>query len=124
LNVYDPFAPQWVDTSLKDHSKIKRKLGQGVELDCASDAIPLAKVRWYKDDKELTETKFRNMTVNDSKLVIMFLYPGDEGVYKCQVENRLDRIERSFTVVITGECDFNIGISTFRCGCLGRIYIL
>nr|XP_016943226.1 vascular endothelial growth factor receptor 1 isoform X4 [Drosophila suzukii] len=101
LNVYDPFAPQWVDTSLKDHSKIKRKLGQGVELDCASDAIPLAKVRWYKDDKELTETKFRNITVNDSKLVIMFLYPGDEGVYKCQVENRLDMIERSFTVVIT-----------------------
>ncbi|XP_037708354.1 vascular endothelial growth factor receptor 1 isoform X4 [Drosophila subpulchrella] len=101
LIVYDPFAPQWVDTSLKDHSKIKRKLGQGVELDCASDAIPLAKVRWYKDDKVLTESKFRNITENDAKLVIMFLYPGDEGVYKCQVENRLDRIERSFTVVIT-----------------------
>ncbi|XP_050741595.1 platelet-derived growth factor receptor alpha isoform X3 [Drosophila biarmipes] len=101
LSVYDPFAPQWLDTSLKDHNKIKRKLGQGVELDCASNAIPAAKVRWYKDDKELNEAKFRNITANDSKLTIIFLYPGDEGVYKCQVENRLDRIERSFTVVIT-----------------------
>jgi len=27
-------------------------------------------------------------------------------------------------VVITGECDFNMGISTFKCGYLGEINIL
>ncbi|XP_032580146.1 vascular endothelial growth factor receptor 1 isoform X13 [Drosophila sechellia] len=101
LYVHDPSAPQWTNADQAGHSKIKRKLSQTLELECASTAVPVAVVRWFKDDKEVTETKLRHIIEKESKLLITHLYPGDEGVYKCVVENRLDRIERSFTVVIS-----------------------
>nr|NP_001260234.1 PDGF- and VEGF-receptor related, isoform M [Drosophila melanogaster]AGB92770.1 PDGF- and VEGF-receptor related, isoform M [Drosophila melanogaster] len=101
LYVHDPSAPQWTNGGQEGHSKIKRKLSQTLELECASTAVPVAIVRWFKDDKEVTESKLRHIIEKESKLLITHLYPGDEGVYKCVVENRLDRIERSFTVVIS-----------------------
>ncbi|XP_043641442.1 vascular endothelial growth factor receptor 1 isoform X4 [Drosophila teissieri] len=101
LYVHDPSAPQWTVAGQEGHSKIKRKLSQTLELECASTAVPVATVRWFKDDKELSESKLRHFIEKESKLLITHLYPGDEGVYKCVVENRLDRIERSFTVVIS-----------------------
>ncbi|KMY88991.1 uncharacterized protein Dsimw501_GD22428, isoform D [Drosophila simulans] len=101
LYVHDPSAPQWTNADQAGHSKIKRKLSQTLELECASTAVPVAIVRWFKDDKEVTESKLRHIIEKESKLLITHLYPGDEGVYKCVVENRLDRIERSFTVVIS-----------------------
>ncbi|XP_026834392.1 vascular endothelial growth factor receptor 1 isoform X3 [Drosophila erecta] len=101
LYVHDPSPPQWLVAGQESHSKLKRKLSQTLELECASTAIPVATVRWFKDDKELTESKLRHFIEKESKLLITHLYPGDEGVYKCVVENRLDRIERSFTVVIS-----------------------
>lgn len=103
MYVHDPSAPQWTNAGQEGHSKIKRKLSQTLELECASTAVPVAIVRWFKDDKEVTESKLRHIIEKESKLLITHLYPGDEGVYKCVVENRLDRIERSFTVVISGE---------------------
>ncbi|XP_039487105.1 vascular endothelial growth factor receptor 1 isoform X7 [Drosophila santomea] len=101
LYVHDPSAPQWTIAGQEGHSKIKRKLSQTLELECASTAVPVATVRWFKDDKELSESKLRHFIEKESKLLITHLYPGDEGVYRCVVENRLDRIERSFTVVIS-----------------------
>ncbi|XP_033173389.1 vascular endothelial growth factor receptor 1 isoform X10 [Drosophila mauritiana] len=101
LYVHDPSAPQWTNADQAGHSKIKRKLSQTLELECASTAVPVAIVRWFKDDKEVTESKLRHIIEKESKLLITHLYPGDEGVYKCVVENRLDRIERTFTVVIS-----------------------
>ncbi|XP_017068456.2 LOW QUALITY PROTEIN: platelet-derived growth factor receptor alpha-like [Drosophila eugracilis] len=101
LYVHDPLAPQWVNVNQNGHSKVKRKLSQTLELECASTAVPLATVRWFKDDKELTESKLRHIIEKESRLLITHLYPGDEGIYRCVVENRLDKIERSFTVVIS-----------------------
>ncbi|XP_017068479.2 vascular endothelial growth factor receptor 1-like [Drosophila eugracilis] len=109
LHVHDPLAPQWVNANQNGNSKVKRKLSQTLELECASTAVPLATVRWFKDDKELTESKLRHIIEKESKLLITHLYPGDEGVYRCVVENRLDKIERSFTVVISDLPAMSIG---------------
>ncbi|XP_043065334.1 vascular endothelial growth factor receptor 1 isoform X14 [Drosophila ficusphila] len=101
LNVYDPSAPQWVNPTQDAHKKIKRNLSQTLELECASTAVPLATVQWFKDDKELTESKLMHFLENNSKLIITHLYPGDEGVYRCLVQNRLASIERSYTLDIS-----------------------
>ncbi|XP_017132449.1 vascular endothelial growth factor receptor 1 isoform X13 [Drosophila elegans] len=101
MYVHDPSAPRWVSSSQNANSKIKRKLSQTLELECASTAIPVASVRWFKDDVELASSKLRHFMGNGDKLLITHLYPGDEGVYRCLVENRLGRIESSFTVVIS-----------------------
>ncbi|XP_020798925.1 vascular endothelial growth factor receptor 1 isoform X5 [Drosophila serrata] len=99
--VHDPRAPQWKYTNLNTHSKMERNLSQSLELVCRSEAVPLATVRWFKDGRELVETNLLHFPEGDTKLLITHLYPGDEGVYRCLVENRLGSIENSITVVLS-----------------------
>uniref|UniRef100_A0A6P4EV92 Vascular endothelial growth factor receptor 1 n=1 Tax=Drosophila rhopaloa TaxID=1041015 RepID=A0A6P4EV92_DRORH len=101
MYVHDPSPPQWVSPSQNANSKIKRNLSQTLELECVSKAIPVASVRWFKDDVELAESKLRHFIGNGEKLRITHLYPGDEGAYRCLVENRLGSIQSYFTVVIS-----------------------
>ncbi|BFF95543.1 vascular endothelial growth factor receptor kdr-like [Drosophila madeirensis] len=98
--VHDPKAPQWVHTNLNANSKMVKKLGESLVLECRSMAVPQAKVRWFKDGKELRETNLTHIMDDQEKMLITHLYPYDDGVYRCLVENRLGSIENSITVVI------------------------
>ncbi|SPP79794.1 blast:Platelet-derived growth factor receptor alpha [Drosophila guanche] len=98
--VHDPKAPQWVHTNLNANSKMVKKLGESLVLECRSMAVPQAKVRWFKDGKELRETNLTHIMDDQEKMLITHLYPHDDGVYRCLVENRLGSIENSITVVI------------------------
>lgn len=101
--IHEPQAPVWQTPNIPKKAKIERKLSQSLELECRSTAVPLATVRWFKDDKELVETNLTHILEDESKLFISHLYPRDDGVYTCQVENRLGSIEKSVTVIITGK---------------------
>ncbi|XP_026843934.1 vascular endothelial growth factor receptor kdr-like isoform X5 [Drosophila persimilis] len=98
--VHDPKAPHWVHTNLNANSKMEKKLGESLALECRSMAVPKAKVRWFKDGKELQETNLTHIIEDEEKLLITHLYPYDDGIYRCLVENRLGSIENSITVVI------------------------
>ncbi|KAH8263498.1 hypothetical protein KR044_009761, partial [Drosophila immigrans] len=102
INVYvhDPEAPQWVYTNLNPKTKIERNLGDSLKLDCRSKAMPQAAVRWYKDEVLLQETNHTHMRDGATTLLIPHLYPKDDGIYRCVVENRLGSIENSVTVII------------------------
>ncbi|KAH8378483.1 hypothetical protein KR093_011649, partial [Drosophila rubida] len=98
--VHDPKAPQWVYTNLNPKTKIERNLGDSLKLECHSKAMPQASVRWYKDEVLLQETNHTHMLDNATTLLIPHLYPKDDGIYRCVVENRLGSIENSATVII------------------------
>ncbi|KAL7741115.1 hypothetical protein ACLKA6_018146 [Drosophila palustris] len=98
--VHDPKAPQWEFTNLNAKSKIERNLGDSLILECRSKAMPKATVRWFKDEVELQETNRTHILEGQTKLLIPHLYPRDDGVFRCVVENRLGSIENSVTVVI------------------------
>ncbi|KPU73300.1 uncharacterized protein Dana_GF15270, isoform B [Drosophila ananassae] len=107
--IHEPKAPVWQTPNIPKKLKIERKLSQSLELECRSTAVPLATVRWFKDDKELVETNLTHILEDESKLFISHLYPRDDGVYTCQVENRLGKIEKSVTVIITDLPGINKG---------------
>ncbi|KAH8325621.1 hypothetical protein KR067_002519 [Drosophila pandora] len=107
--IHEPQAPVWLTPNIPKKLKIERKLSQSLELECRSTAVPLATVRWFKDDKELVETNLTHILEDESKLFISHLYPRDDGVYTCQVENRLGKIEKSVTVIITDLPGINKG---------------
>lgn len=89
-----------VYTNLGSDLKIKRKLGESLELRCESKAIPKATVTWFKDDAEVTNIS----SEYTDHLIIPYLKPEDQGQYKCVVQNRLGVIEQTVIVKITSMC--------------------
>ncbi|XP_060666911.1 vascular endothelial growth factor receptor 1 isoform X3 [Drosophila nasuta] len=102
INVYvhDPKAPQWEYTNLNPKSKIERNLGDTLELQCRSKAMPPATVKWYKDEVLVQTTNHTHILEDGKTLRIPHLYPKDDGIYRCVVQNRLGSIENSATVII------------------------
>lgn len=102
ISVYirEPKAPEWTNTKLDSKTKLSRNIGDALDLECKTMAMPQAKVRWFKDDVELHETNATHILDEQTNLLIPHLYPKHDGVYKCVAENRLGRIERYVTVVI------------------------
>ncbi|KAH8409381.1 hypothetical protein KR222_002180, partial [Zaprionus bogoriensis] len=98
--IHEPKAPEWVNTNLDSKSKIIRNIGDALDLECKTIAMPRATVRWFKDEVELHETNATHFREDQTNLLIPHLYPKHDGVYKCVVENRLGSIEKSVTVVI------------------------
>lgn len=72
-------------------------------LEFSFSAITPYTVQWFKDDKELTERNQTRIRIRDTNLYIHRLGSKDEGIYKCRVENRGGRIEKSVKVVVTCE---------------------
>ncbi|XP_054744163.1 vascular endothelial growth factor receptor 1 isoform X4 [Anastrepha obliqua] len=101
LFVYEPLAPRMVHTNLDGNQKLDRKLGDFLELECTPEAIPAAEVHWYKDDVELNNSSNVAIEKDGSKLIIQYIKPEDEGVYKCVAVNRLGSVESSSAVKIT-----------------------
>lgn len=88
-----------LNTNLGENIKIKRKLGDSLELKCEAKAIPIPIIEWYKDDIKIDN----NYTDTMSTLIIPYLRPEDEGQYKCVVSNRLGSLEEIVTVKITSK---------------------
>lgn len=87
------------DSNLRGTNKIERKLGDSLELRCIAEAIPKAKVEWFKDDNRIQ----RNISTDMEVLIIPYLRPEDEGHYSCMVSNRLGVIKESVSVKITSK---------------------
>lgn len=48
-----------------------------------------ATVQWFKEDKQIKQSKFFNMQTTNNRHVLNILeaFPEDEGLYKCVVTN-------------------------------------
>ncbi|ALC38897.1 Pvr, partial [Drosophila busckii] len=98
--VHDTKAPHWTYTNLDAKSKLERNLTESLILECKAEAVPQAKVHWYRNGVPISETNHTQLLEDHTKLRIPHLYPNDDGIYRCVVENRLGSIENSVTVVI------------------------
>lgn len=87
------------DSNLRGTKKIERKLGDSLELRCIAEAIPRAKVEWYKDNIRIE----RNISNDMEVLIIPYIRPEDEGQYECVVSNRLGVVKESVSVKITSK---------------------
>lgn len=99
----EPLAPRMLYSNLDDSDKLERKLGDALQLECRPEAIPAAEVHWYKDDVELNNSSYVDIVDDGSKLIIQYIKPEHEGVYKCVALNRLGSVESSSAVKITSE---------------------
>nr|XP_036222271.1 vascular endothelial growth factor receptor 1 isoform X16 [Bactrocera oleae] len=107
--VYEPLAPRMLYSNLDDSAKLERKLGDALQLECRPEAIPAAEVHWYKDDVELNNSSYVDILDDGSKLIIQYIKPEHEGVYKCVALNRLGSIESSSAVKITNLPRMRVG---------------
>ncbi|XP_018798455.1 PREDICTED: vascular endothelial growth factor receptor 1 isoform X9 [Bactrocera latifrons] len=107
--VNEPLAPRMRHTNLDESDKMERKLGDALQLECKPDAIPAAEVHWYKDDVELNNSSYVNILDDGSKLIIQYIKPEHEGVYKCVASNRLGTVEVSSAVKITNLPRMRVG---------------
>ncbi|CAD7078795.1 unnamed protein product [Hermetia illucens] len=103
ITVNAPETPAITHSNL-DGSKIGKKLGEFLQLDCQHKGLPKPVISWFKNDVPLqfgkNDTR-RFLNHGNSILNIPFIKPEDEGVYKCVVTNRLGSAERSVSVAIT-----------------------
>ncbi|XP_067624151.1 vascular endothelial growth factor receptor 1 isoform X3 [Eurosta solidaginis] len=99
--VFEPMKPRMLQTSLNENQKLERKLGDALELECKPEAIPAAAVHWYKDEAELSNSSTVAILEDGSKLIIQYIKPEHEGVYKCVAVNRLGSVEAISAVKIT-----------------------
>lgn len=102
VNIYKPMAPQWFNHNLSHlKTNLVHHVGNVLDLECKTNAMPQAKVRWFKSEVELHKTNTTQISDDQTMLRIPHLYSKVKGVYKCEVENRFGTIERSFAVDIT-----------------------
>lgn len=99
----EPVVPSFSYTNLNVDSKLERKLGESLELYCKSMAIPKATVQWFKDDNLIFNDSNIILEEEDSKLLIPFIKPDDEGTYRCVISNRLGEAEGIVKVKITSQ---------------------
>lgn len=85
--------------------------GVGIEseMTCTVSAFPRALIKWYKDNKEITQKKgliimyHGEMKGNKTKHVLKILHTAkhDFGDYKCVAQNSIGRASK--TIKLTGD---------------------
>ena len=78
--------------------------GDSASLECKVAGSPDLKVRWFKDEKEITGGRKYKMTLKDnvSTLKILTVDKGDTSEYKMEVSNRVGKDQCSCSVAVFG----------------------
>lgn len=74
-------------------------------LECVVVGKPTPNVKWYKKDKEITETTKQKITFNPetgvAKLELLEVTPEDETIYKVKADNKFGKAECRANLVIS-----------------------
>ena len=87
------------------------KTGQETTLQCKIDAgEPTSSTHWYKDGKELYESKRYRLTYDNDVATLRFADSGvaDSGTYRCEAVNKLDRVDTECKLTV--ECKSYVSI--------------
>lgn len=86
--------------------------GSEVTLSCSVEANPLdlSRIRWFKDDQELTMTNNmapweQRIEGNDASLISRSIRREDAGQYVCQIENPYGTSRGTLPLVV--QCNLN-----------------
>nr|XP_050846243.1 vascular endothelial growth factor receptor 1 isoform X2 [Vespula vulgaris] len=106
LVVYRQKKPSFTNVNLNETDLIvdfgteNHKL---IILKCFVDAMPKAKVTWYKDNVKLKNNEQYELKYDDQELHIKYVFEHDSGKYSCKAENRLGREEAYQNITIKGK---------------------
>ncbi|KAL2716305.1 vascular endothelial growth factor receptor 1 isoform X1, partial [Vespula squamosa] len=106
LLVYRQKKPSFTNVNLNETDLIvdfgteNHKL---IILKCFVDAMPKAKVTWYKDNIRLKSNEQYELKYDEQELHIKYVFEHDSGKYSCKAENRLGREEAYQNIMIKGK---------------------
>ena len=78
--------------------------GDSALLECTVAGSPDLKVKWFKDEKEITGGRKYKMTFKDhiAVLKIISAEKGDTSEYKMEVSNRVGKDQCSCSITVIG----------------------
>ncbi|XP_046814947.1 vascular endothelial growth factor receptor 1 isoform X1 [Vespa crabro] len=106
LTVYRQKIPSFTNVNLNEADLIvdfgteNHKL---IILKCFVDAMPKAKITWYKDNVRLKHNEQYELKHDDQELHIIYVFENDSGIYSCKAENRLGSVEAYQNITIKGK---------------------
>lgn len=87
-------------------------VGQNYKLTCDAVGGPEPTIKWYHDDEEITNGDHLMMTPNGKTLMLKDVRKAQNGVYKCEAENRKAKVEATGVIKAFGKCLIFISISS------------
>lgn len=84
---------------------MEKTLTEAVELQCNVEGMPEPSINWYKNDELITVSDDERIMLLElnSTLYIKYAKAEDEGVYKCEVSNRLGVVSESVNLRLASE---------------------
>ncbi|XP_061163155.1 basement membrane-specific heparan sulfate proteoglycan core protein-like [Saccostrea echinata] len=71
-------------------------LGSSTSMSCEAVGYPQPEISWYKREGNMP----RDYTVDNGKLEIPRVYPGDQGTYVCQAQNDFGQNEKDYNLTV------------------------
>ncbi|XP_069682523.1 vascular endothelial growth factor receptor 1-like isoform X2 [Periplaneta americana] len=117
IRVYDPVKPSFRRETNLNNSDWLLESGNSLDLHCLVDGLPVPSVFWYKNGALIGNDDPRiNLRDGNQSLWIQFAKLEDEGIYSCEVSNRLDTISKHINLSFKDKPEANIfltaGITT------------
>lgn len=90
-------------------------IGESSVLECMKTGSPSPTLRWYKEGPGATEftqiepTDRHFFTAEDQLLIIVKTTEADAGTYKCEMENKIDKISATMKLLVRSVADSNRG---------------
>ncbi|XP_045465378.1 neural/ectodermal development factor IMP-L2 isoform X2 [Harmonia axyridis] len=116
----------WVKISQSPKRHITRNLGQRLELECEAMGSPPPTIQWFKEDRLLTVPinidRYENNIVNEissqglakvkSRLVLNYLLPVHEGMFRCLAESGLEKVVAESRVYVINKEGIQMNFTT------------
>lgn len=109
IHVDNPQAPK-ISTNFPYQTNFKKSIGDSFEYLCSASGLPKPSLIWYKDNELFIIKKNRNgsrqdIVISDNNFTLRFNYLSekDSGRYKCHAENRIDKADNEFELIVEGE---------------------
>ncbi|XP_017787251.1 PREDICTED: vascular endothelial growth factor receptor 1 isoform X2 [Nicrophorus vespilloides] len=100
LKVLDPQRPIIFKSNLKD---LSMDLPDSIKMECFFKGIPAASIAWFKDDKMIKEDNRTFFNNNNQVMLFKRTVELDEGVYRCQVRNRIGGVYRAMRLTFNNK---------------------
>ncbi|GLH06652.1 Obscurin [Gryllus bimaculatus] len=91
-------APRFINVTT--NKNINQIQGTTLSFDCSSSGKPTPTVSWYRNDHPFLPILNPRAKILDTGVAINNSTVEDQAIYKCIVENKAGRIERTFNVTV------------------------
>ncbi|KAG8447614.1 hypothetical protein GDO86_014935 [Hymenochirus boettgeri] len=94
------YVPPRIEESPHGAEETVLRLGDSLNLQCKSDAVPQPTVTWYKNGQQIFVSDEIRIHNDGQRLEILNVKASDKGHYNCKVSNIAGEVELTYTVII------------------------